>query len=274
MGKRFSIFAPIVLLAGLFIKVFMDTNRFKVNKIQLETDKIPVGSKLTVLQITDVHNKIFGRDHKRLIRAVKNSDADIIVLTGDLISKDTTDLADAFSLVEQITAIHPDVFFISGNHEWANVRSEEFFEGLKERNVTILNNRNVRLDHNNITYNLVGIDDASTKHEDMYYAFHNINRERYTILLSHTPGIVEKYAYIPADLILSGHTHGGQVRLPFIGALIAPDQSIFPKLDKGIFDVGKNQHLYIDSGLGTSRAPIRFMNKSQVSLISISNKAN
>lgn len=269
MRKRFSIFAPIILILTLIIKIFTETNRFKVNHVQFQSDKIPEGAELKLLQLTDLHNKVFGRNNRRLIRAVKESKADIIVLTGDLISKDTADLSAVFSLVEEIININKNVFFISGNHDWANVKAEEFFYGLQERQVTILDNRHVKLNLGDITFNLIGIADASTKREDIYEAFAGVDREYYTILLSHTPGVVDLYKRIPADLILSGHTHGGQVRMPFVGAVIAPDQGLFPKLDKGIFEVGKNCHLYIDSGLGTSRAPLRFMNKSQMSIITI-----
>jgi len=148
----------------------------------------------------------------------------------------------------------------------------EFLNGLRERKVTILNNKNIQIMENNMTLNLVGVDDVSTIHENSPKAFNNVYQEQYTILLSHSPGIMEKYNDIRADLILSGHTHGGQVRIPYIGALVAPNQGFFPKLDKGTYQVGPNQYLYIDSGLGTSIAPIRFLNQSQLSLIKIKNR--
>ncbi len=100
---------------------------------------------------------------------------------------------------------------------------EKFLSGLKERNVTILNNKNTQVTKKGVTLNFLGVDDVSTGQEDLEKAFNNIDQELYTILLSHSPGIIEKYNNIPADLILSGHTHGGQVRFPFIGALVAPD---------------------------------------------------
>lgn len=96
-----------------------------------------------------------------------------------------------------------------------------------------------------------------------------MNTDHYTVLLSHTPSITEIYEQIPADLILSGHTHGGQVRFPLIGALVSPDRGLFPKLDKGTYQLGAGLYLYIDSGLGTTRLPIRFLNQSQLSLITI-----
>jgi predicted MPP superfamily phosphohydrolase len=83
--------------------------------------------------------------------------------------------------------------------------------------------------------------------------------------------VINKIESNSVDLILSGHTHGGQVRFPLIGALVVPDQGFFPKFDKGAFNLGGNRHLYIDSGLGTSRLPVRFLNQSQISLIKITN---
>lgn len=106
----------------------------------------------------------------------------------------------------------------------------------------------------------------------MEEAFAGIDGEHYTILLSHSPGITEKYDTLPADLLLSGHTHGGQLRIPIIGALVAPGQGLFPSLEKGTYELKENQHLYIDSGLGTSVAPMRFLNQSQLSLITVSSK--
>ncbi len=156
---------------------------------------------------------------------------------------------------------------MSGNHEWGNPYMEKFLSGLKERNVTILNNKNTQLTKKGVSLILLGVDDVSSSHEDLKKSLNNINQDLYTILLSHSPGIIEEYdKKVPTDLILSGHTHGGQVRFPFIGALVAPDQGLFPEYDKGIFKTGPEQYLYIDSGLGTSVVPIRFLNQSQISL--------
>ncbi|WP_255259575.1 hypothetical protein [Lentibacillus sp. CBA3610] len=113
------------------------------------------------------------------------------------------------------------------------------------------------------------MDDRQQEHDISSKAFKNLRSEYYTILLSHAPDITKQYQSIPADLILSGHTHGGQIRLPFIGALLAPGQVLFPKLDRGTFPLDPEQYLYIDSGLGTTRLPVRFFNQSQMSLVTI-----
>lgn len=269
MKKRISIFTPLLLAVALILKVFSEVTRFKVNEVEFNSARIPAGTGLTVLQLSDLHNRTFGKKNKRLIRAVEDTNADLIVITGDLIDKDTKGLGAVFSFIEEVVKINKNVFFISGNHDWANCQNETLFEGLQQRNVKILNNSNVQWKKGDVAFNLVGIEDASTDHEDMEAAFSELDKGLYTILLSHTPGIVNKYGQIPADLILSGHTHGGQVRFPLIGAVIAPDQGFFPKLDKGVFEIEPEQKLYIDSGLGTSRAPLRFLNRSQMSLIKI-----
>ncbi|WP_231495882.1 metallophosphoesterase [Paucisalibacillus sp. EB02] len=259
----------ILITAG---KAYIDTNVFQVNKVQFVTDKIPAGSEISFLQISDVHNKVFGDQNEKLIETVKRIDSDFIVLTGDLVDRKTTTFSSVFSLVKEFKAINPNLYFVTGNHEWGNRNTEELLVGLKKRGVTILNNKNTQITKGDTTINLVGIDNESTNNENLNLAFDGVSQEHYTVLLSHSPTVVQKYQDIPANLILSGHTHGGQVRVPLIGAVIAPDQGFFPELDKGIFEFGNDQYLYIDSGLGTSVAPIRFWNQSQISLVTVVGK--
>ncbi|GAB3789722.1 metallophosphoesterase [Virgibacillus kimchii] len=243
-----------------------------MNTGTFHTEKIPVGAEFTIVQISDLHNKVFDQNNEKLIQAFRNVDPDIIVITGDFIDRNTYNFKSVFSLTERITAFHPEVFFVSGNHEWGNPGYEHLFQGLQQRNVRILNNQHIKIITKQMEINLAGIDDASTEHEDMEKTFSGLEEELYTILLSHSPSTIKKYPDIPADLILSGHTHGGQVRLPLIGAVVAPGQGLFPKFDKGVFEIGENRYLYIDSGLGTSLAPVRFLNKSQFSLIRVRNE--
>ncbi|WP_077622523.1 metallophosphoesterase [Sediminibacillus massiliensis] len=271
MKKKLLWLSIILVIAALSSKVYLDTNDFKVKTVEFKSTKLPKNAEITVLQISDLHNKVFDADNETLLDTVKRLNADIIVLTGDLIDRDTESFQHVFEFVEKLTVINDKVFFVSGNHEWGNTGTEEFIKGLQERNITLLNNKNTEVSVGKVTLNLAGVDDVSTSHENIEEAFKNINKERYTILLSHSPGVVDKYENVPADLTLSGHTHGGQVRLPFIGALVAPDQGLFPKLDQGTFEMEQNQYLYIDSGLGTSVAPVRFLNKSQMSMIKIVN---
>ena len=98
--------------------------------------------------------------------------------------------------------------------------------------------------------------------------YENISEKEYNLLLSHSPNKPINYLNKNIDLILSGHTHGGQVRIPIIGGVLAPGQGLFPKYDKGLYKIG-NTSLYIDSGLGNSLLPIRMFNRVQISNIEV-----
>lgn len=256
---------------GIAAKVYYDTNFFKINKLQFQSDKLPYGTEFTILQISDLHNKVFRNNNEGFIRTVNHIEANIVVITGDLIDRRTRNLKDVLYLIEKITTVHKNVFYVSGNHEWANPLSKKLMDSLKERNVIILDNENTVIDHGGAVINVAGVADITTKQDNLEKALHGLNKKEYTILLSHNPCVIKQIGSNSVDLILSGHTHGGQVRIPLIGALVVPDQGLFPKYDKGAFNLGVNRYLYIDSGLGTSRLPIRFLNQSQLSLIKITN---
>ncbi|WP_047986405.1 metallophosphoesterase [Ornithinibacillus californiensis] len=267
-AKQFLLLSGALLLSSL-VKVYVDTNIFKVNNIRFRTKKLPHDTNFSILQITDLHNRVFGKQNEILIKTVKDIHADVVVLTGDLISRGTNDFTNVFTLVEEIIKVNPNVYYVTGNHELGNDNVDMFLAGLEERGVNILRNQNTKITRGDTVINLVGIDNESTNHEDLDQAFDSISEEHYTVLLSHSPNVVDKYDSIPADLILSGHTHGGQIRLPLIGAVVGPDRSFFPKLDKGIFEIHTGQYLYVDSGIGTSGYPVRFLNQSQISLIEV-----
>lgn len=269
MKKLFAALTFITILCACFMKIRNDTNDFKLEKVTFKSTKLPARLQFSLLQISDVHNCVFGTNNEQLISTVQHANADVIVLTGDLIDKTTMRFDAIFSLVERLTAINQHVYFVCGNHEWENGLTAQFLNGLSERGVNMLNNQNACISRGNATITLAGVDDSATEHDNISEAFRNIDSENYTVLLSHAPGIIKQDVPLPADLILSGHTHGGQIRFPLVGALIAPGQGYFPKYDKGTFQLGPDQNLYIDSGLGTTRLPVRFLNKSQISLIRI-----
>ncbi|WP_152658098.1 metallophosphoesterase [Oceanobacillus sp. CFH 90083] len=268
--KRGVIFIILLLLVlPLVIKIHFDTSTFKVNREVFQSDKLGAGTELTILQITDVHSREFGTDNARVLEKVEELDADIIVLTGDLIDRKTENLETALQLAEELVRINPDTYFVTGNHEHENPGKAAFLNGLENRGIIILSNKNVQFEKDGQLFNIVGVNNASTDHENMSMAYSGLDTDKYTILLSHAPLVVQKYPSVEADIILSGHTHGGQVRLPFIGALVAPDEGFFPELQKGVYPLEGERYLYIDSGLGTSALPIRFLNQGQISLITI-----
>ncbi|MFA9455173.1 metallophosphoesterase [Halalkalibacter sp. AB-rgal2] len=265
----FRVGLSLTLIASLSLRVYFETNTIKVNKVQLQSNKLPEEFQLNVVQLTDLHNKVFPDQNQKLLEAIEQAEADFIVITGDWIDRKTVDTSHALTLVDQIKAIHDHVYYVTGNHEWENALFSRFMDDLAKRGVIILHNQHVTLSFRGVDIQLVGIDDASTNHENLVTAFESIDENLYTILLSHSPVVTKRYPNVSADLVLSGHTHGGQVRFPLIGALIAPDDGLLPTLDKGTFPLGNDRYLYIDIGLGTTGAPLRLLNQSQISLIEI-----
>lgn len=256
----------IVVISASYI--FYQVNFIRINHIKLESKKIPQGENLKILQISDVHNKSLD-GNIGFYNRIEKLDLDMIVITGDLIDAKTRDFTNVYEIIEKLKDINEKIYYVSGNHEWRSNRKSELVRGLVKRGVNILDNDNTTLNIGGIDINICGIDDPETGHDNSSLAFNEIDEELYTILLSHGPRLILNGESIPADLILCGHTHGGQIRLPIVGSVIAPGQGLFPKYDKGVFNLGNSRVLYIDSGLGISVFPVRFLNRSQISYITI-----
>ncbi|KAB8135774.1 metallophosphoesterase [Gracilibacillus oryzae] len=270
MRKKIIVMAIVLFAITGIGKIYYDTNIFKVETVNIETEKLANNQSFTILQISDVHNKEY--DHK-LIEKVFDINPDIIVITGDLISRTTDKFDNVFTLAEDLVALCENTYYVTGNHEWENPLRQQLWDGLKERDVHILDNQNTLVETpHEFDVQLAGVADPSTEHDELDLATEGLNDSYYTILLSHAPDVMETDYPDNIDLILSGHTHGGQIRIPFVGAMIAPDQGLFPEYDKGLFSITENQHLYIDSGLGTSTVPIRLFNQSQMTLLTIEGK--
>jgi len=268
MGFKKLIILFLTIIGASSANIYFEVNYVKLKNIILKSKKLPKGQKLKILHISDLHNKK-PSNNKSLLNRIRKLNPDIIALTGDIIDAKSISFDNAYSLLEELVKINKNTYFVSGNHEWRNRKKHDFISGLKKRNIRIINNTNELITKENFSINICGIDDPYSNHEDIYKAFYEIDDSNYTLLLSHSPDILFKKKILPCDLIICGHTHGGQVRFPFIGGIIAPGQGFFPKYDKGIYKLKKDTTLYINSGLGTSTFPIRFLNRSQISLITL-----
>ncbi len=264
--KAFMLLA-ILFILSLFI-VYIDVNIPKINKITLKTNKFPSGTNIKLLQISDLHSMDFGDEYKGLLRKITDTKPDAIVITGDLIDHKTEDFEHVYNFLDKLYKLNPNIYYVPGNHELGNRKGLAFIKGVSDRKIAVLRNKNLLFSSKNIEINICGIDDLYNGRPNIEKTFEGINSSLYTILLSHAPNII--FTTTPnSDLILSGHTHGGQIRLPFIGAVVIPNQGFMPKYDKGLFKLSDDRLLYIDSGLGTSVFPIRFLNRSQVTLVTL-----
>ncbi|MDD5013413.1 MAG: metallophosphoesterase [Candidatus Pacebacteria bacterium] len=244
----------IILILLIIIDVYFEVNFPKINEVLIETKKVK--EEIRIIQISDLHNKRLGDG---FFDKVEKEKPDFIVLTGDLIDKKTKDYSNVYYFVEQLIKINVPVCYVSGNHELSHKDVNIFEQEISKRGVILL-------DEDNIIYKEINIYGFG------YYSnFKNIeiDDDVFSLGLAHNPMDAKDINF---DLILSGHTHGGQVRLPFIGAIFIPGQGFFAKYDKGLFDINSETKLYIDSGIGNTFLPIRFLNRSQFSLIKIYSK--
>ncbi|SFP64500.1 metallophosphoesterase [Salibacterium halotolerans] len=267
--KRWMFFILMTAAAAIAGKSCYDTNVFQTKYITFRTRKLPADKSIRLLQISDIHNKQFGRHNKRLINAAMEAEPDMIAVTGDLIDEDTPSIKPMLHLMEALTGVTKNIYFVTGNHDWEHPEVKSFLRGLKERGITVLDNRNTKVEVNGAVFNLAGIEDHYTNRHNLTRAFQGIDEEYYTLLLSHAPLVFQNEKAARADLILSGHTHGGQIRFPFIGGVVSPGEGLFPSYEQGTHFFASGSWIYIDKGLGTSTIPVRFMNQSQMTVVTI-----
>jgi len=221
----------------------------------------------TILHLSDLHGANFGKNQSRLIKMVKNRHFDLVAVTGDMVDARNPDIRPGITLAARMRTLAP-VFFVNGNHEVASRRWPELRAGLQEHNVEILENRTVAISRGGATLLLSGLKypwrRAGLSNLPAYALEQRPDTVR--VLLAHDPAIFREATQKEVDLVLSGHTHGGQVCLPFVGALFNPDGKLFPKNAAGFFRQGKT-NLYINRGLGTSVLPFRFLARPEMALI-------
>lgn len=240
------------------------TSSFYVAKPILKNSKLKKDLRLT--QISDYHNNT-RVDKDKLLKEIEKFNPHLILLTGDIIDRKTKDFANVIHLIKRLKNLNPNLYMVLGNHELDNRNREEFINRLEDLGVNLLNNEGRVKRINGEEINICGLGFYINK-IDYEKTLTNMAEKNFTLLLSHSPNKVISYSKGKEDLILSGHTHGGQVRLPILGGLIAPGQKLFANYSKGIYKLPRSI-LYIDSGLGNSLLPLRTFNRIQISNIII-----
>lgn len=267
------------LLFVLIIWTIWGNTALTVNTITISNSRIPTSfSGFKIAQVSDLHNAEFWENNARLLKLLSKNEPDIIVITGDLIDAQHTNIDIALNFVKEAIQIAP-VYYVTGNHEASLSQYDRLKDGLESVGVSVLDDRVVELERDGEKITLIGLSDPDfTVKGDVFGevpAMINTKLEKltnmensYTILLSHRPELFESYVSSGIDLILCGHAHGGQFRLPFIGGLIAPNQGLFPKYDAGVFS-DHNTHMIVSRGLGNSIIPFRFNNRPEIVLVEL-----
>lgn len=250
-------------------------------RVEIRDEKIPAAFDGFVLcQVSDVHNEARGEGNAALLRALREAAPDLICITGDFLDSRRTDLDFALELAGQLAEIAPAVY-VTGNHE-ARLKDLSALEaGLAARGVRVLRDDWMPLARGGEEIALLGLDDPGFAAGEDWTLAEGLDQtqarlsallaqagDRFSLVLSHRPELLPAYAEAGADLVLSGHAHGGQVRLPGIGGLFAPGQGILPRLTSGVHARGETR-LVVSRGLGNSAFPLRVFNPPEIVTVTL-----
>lgn len=281
--KKLMIVLAVVasLLIVLIFWIVWGNKALQLNTYTVSSDRLPEAFKgYRIAHVSDLHNAEMGDDNKNLLATLQDAEPDIIAITGDLIDSRNTDIEIALQFAEEAVKIAP-CYYVTGNHEARVSEYDDLKTGLTELGIIVLEDERIELDKNGETITLIGLNDPSFKSDYLLGDSEAVVKthlqelmnesDGFILLLSHRPELFEIYANNEVDLVLSGHAHGGQFRLPFVGGLVAPNQGLFPKYDAGLY-TEENTSMIISRGIGNSILPFRFNNRPEVILIELQSK--
>ena len=274
-------FLIICLAVAIAIYLYRNNHVIDYTILDLKFKKLPkVFNGTKILQISDFHNVVYHDNNRDLVANLAKLEPDYIFFTGDAIDSRRLKFAVAYDFFKELIKIAP-VYYVSGNHEGRLNNYDEFHLELNKIGVHVIDNQMVQLVKNDSVIYLYGLEDPRRLGKDddnkndllrlkKKLDLFKINTDEFNILLSHRPEQFDLYRQYPFDLIFSGHAHGGQVRLPLIGGLFAPNQGILPKYTSGIYQ-NNRAHMVVNRGLGPSRFPFRINNHPEVILVNLTN---
>ena len=281
----FSILVIVVIIFLLYVR-FENTN-LEVTYYAIKSKKIPNKfSRTTFVVLTDLHNNLFGKNNQVLVEEINKINPNFIIIAGDMIvGKRTEDFQVSLSLISDLASKYT-IYYSFGNHEqrmipegrYYNHRWEKYTEKLKQLDIKLLNNKSVKIikEDESIFISGLAIDleyfykNRSKKMTKDYLEekLGKLDDKCYNILIAHNPLFFKKYISFGSDLIISGHIHGGIVRLPIFGGVISPQYELFPKYDAGRFEEGE-QTMLISRGLGTHTIKLRAFNRPELMVVTL-----
>ena len=265
-----------VLVPALLIWLLLANSSPAATQVAVASGALPGAFEgFKIAHVSDLHNAVFGRENEKLLSLIRAAKPDIIAITGDLIDSRHTDIDSALAFVEAAAEIAP-IYYVTGNHE-SRLDFDEIEPRLIAAGARVLRNEAEDIGRGGERIRLAGIDDPSfirtggTAEERAAAELEQLGDGggTFTVLLAHRPELVEVYAEYGAGLVLSGHAHGGQVRLPLLGGLYAPGQGLLPEYDSGLYSLGETQ-MVVSRGLGNSVAPLRVNNRPELVIVTLS----
>jgi predicted MPP superfamily phosphohydrolase len=276
-SKRSKIYTFALIL---FFLLTTSCRSISTETYKIETPLLEEQSSIKIALISDLHSTIFGKDQIILIDKIKEINPDFIVLSGDIYD-DVISTTGTQLLLNGIYDVSP-IYYVTGNHDYQSRNMPAFREELRSYGVIILSDNYVITEVNNNEIVIAGIEDPYKRryetpnynqNDSMEKAFRELDEiPLYKILIAHRPELIENYRNYSFDLVLSGHTHGGQVRIPLIlNGLYAPGQGVFPKYAGGIYTHGNLTHI-ISRGLSVNPLLPRIFNPPELVIIIIESK--
>ncbi|MBU3191439.1 metallophosphoesterase [Clostridium bowmanii] len=279
LSKKSIIF--IVVIMSLVCFSYFENNNIVISKYNINSNTLPKAfNNFKIVQISDLHNKVFYKDNNTLVAKIKSQKPDIIVITGDLVDRRYYNEEKAVGLINKIKSIAP-IYYVNGNHEGLSTKFASLEKKLKERGVFVLRNKSIFYEVGNEKILISGIDDPVFSTIGQYKVLFNEdimkrelllvnNKKYYNILLSHRTEFFDFYVNNNIDLAFTGHSHGGQFIIPFIGGVFSPGQGFWPKYYKGMY-TKDNTTMVVSRGLGNSVIPQRIFNRPEI--VSVTLKA-
>ena len=252
----------------VIILLYISNSWIQTTQITVESDRVPVSfDGLKILQISDLHDAVFGDNQEKLVKKIKKTEPDLIFITGDLIDSNRYDLDQSLDLVREIMDLSP-IYYVTGNHEIATNDIDNIKTSLTELGVNVLSNEENIIKRNGEVIRIIGIEDPLNGilvNDALSQFEHN---DLFTLVLSHRPETFQDYVDYEMDVVFSGHAHGGQFRLPGLGGLVAPGQGLFPVYTAGMY-TENTTHMVVSRGLGNSVIPIRIFNSPEIILVTL-----
>ena len=271
------------LLALLILFVYWDNTALRTDSLTYTSTALPAEfDGLRIVQLSDLHNREFGKNNQRLYAAVKQAAPDLIFLTGDLVDEYAeAPIPYAKAVGKALSAIAP-TYYVTGNHEWAhgNAVVEEIKTALREAGVTVLSNQCVPLERGGETIFIAGVDDPNGYADqrspaDLAAEIYQNGADPFWLLLAHRNNLFNgRYCRLGADLTFSGHAHGGIWRLPFTDGLVDTNLHLLPSFTSGFYhcnDVDcEGAEVFVSRGLGNSpKWAVRLFNRPQIAVVTL-----
>ena len=261
----------LLLAVALVARIAWANTALTVSEHTVIDEEIPTSfDGFRIAHVSDLHNAEFGEGNETLLSLLTEAEPDIIVITGDLVDANRLDLEVGIAFGREAVAIAP-TYYVTGNHEAGLSSRRALLSALEEVGVTVLKNKAITVSRGNDAITLLGVHDPNyTRGSVMSDILEDLTAEShgYTVLLSHRPELFDEYVASGVDLVFSGHAHGGQFRLPFIGGVYAPSQGWFPTYDGGLYTEGDTT-MVVSRGLGNSRFPFRFNNRPEIVVVEL-----